>query len=69
MFPQPAEYLDLNSPALLLGVWRSEHGFEQVEAGAALEIARRMRPTRPFGAARRDGSARREQPDSGLGCR
>ena len=52
-------------PAIVLNAFPSR----AVEAGAALEIARRMRPTRPFGEARRDGSARREQPDSGPGGR
>ena len=43
-------------PAIVLNAFPSR----AVEASAALEIARRMRPTRPFGEARRDRSARRE---------
>ena len=43
-------------PAIVLDAFPSR----AVDAGAALEIARRMRPTRPFGEARRHGSARRE---------
>ena len=52
-------------PAIVLNAFPSR----AIEASVALEIARNMRPTRPFAEARREGWARRDQLDSGRGGR